>query len=258
VPPATLITIPFSHYCEKARWALDWAGVPYVEQGHVPGFHRVAVRRAGSPRTSVPVLVSGDRVLSDSTDILDFADAQAPSSRKLYPTDAGAKADVEALVADFDKRFGPNIRRVLYFYLLPRRELCFALMDQRTPAGERALPRITFPLLRAGMRRFMSVEEPRAMESKDETLRVLDAMEKRLGGSRPYLVGDRFTAADLTFASLVAPAIMPLEHSIRFPSVDELPGPAADLVRDVQTRPIATYVRRVYREHRPAASPRSP
>src|SRR5258708_6655248 len=67
---ATLVTIPFSHFCEKARWGLDRAGVRYVEEGHMPGFHRLAVRRTGSRRTSVPVLVVDGRAIGDSTEIL--------------------------------------------------------------------------------------------------------------------------------------------------------------------------------------------
>ena len=42
-----LVTIPISHYCEKARWALDRAGMPYREERHVQGIHRLAARRAG-------------------------------------------------------------------------------------------------------------------------------------------------------------------------------------------------------------------
>ena len=30
-----LITIPISHFCEKARWALERAGLPYREERHV-------------------------------------------------------------------------------------------------------------------------------------------------------------------------------------------------------------------------------
>ena len=29
----TLVTIPFSHFCEKARWSLDAAGIAYPEEG---------------------------------------------------------------------------------------------------------------------------------------------------------------------------------------------------------------------------------
>ena len=35
---------------------------------------------------------------------------------------------------------------------------------------------------------------------------VFDSVGERLADGRPYLMGDRFTAADLTFASLSAPA----------------------------------------------------
>jgi glutathione S-transferase len=34
-----LITIPVSHYCEKARWALTKLKLPYVEEAHMPPFH---------------------------------------------------------------------------------------------------------------------------------------------------------------------------------------------------------------------------
>jgi glutathione S-transferase len=40
-----LVTIPISHHCEKARWALERAGIPYREERHVQGIHRIG--RAG-------------------------------------------------------------------------------------------------------------------------------------------------------------------------------------------------------------------
>ena len=57
-----LITIPISRYCEKARWALDRAGVRYRERAHLQGIHSGPARRAGGGST-VPVLVCGDEVL---------------------------------------------------------------------------------------------------------------------------------------------------------------------------------------------------
>jgi glutathione S-transferase len=254
MPAATLVTVPFSHYCEKARWALDWTGVPYVEEGHVPGLHRIAVKRAGSRRTSVPVLVTSDRVLADSTDILEYLDATAPPEKKLYPTDTNGRGEAHALEEEFDERLGPHIRRVLYFHILPRRHLAWGLMDQRTPAWERASLRVIFPLLRAGMRRFMSIDARHAAQSRDEVLRVFDAVERRLQDGRPYLTGDRFTAADLTFAALASPSVLPLEHMIQFPAIELLPEPAATLVRETQARPVGAFLRRMYREHRLAGS----
>mgnify|MGYP001462179660 CR=1 FL=1 len=60
-----LITIGFSHFCEKARWALDRTALEYSEDDHVPLFHWRASFGAGGTRT-VPVLVTPGRVLKDS------------------------------------------------------------------------------------------------------------------------------------------------------------------------------------------------
>jgi len=245
-----LVTIPFSHYCEKARWALDWSGVPYVEEGHVPGLHRIAVKRTGSPRTSVPVLVTADRILADSTEILGYADSLAAPLKKLYPTEAKALGEVRALEAEYDKHLGPHIRRVLYFYLLPNAPSTLTLMDQRTPAWERRLLRVIFPILRIGMRKFMRIDAPSAAASRDQLLRVFDGIDLRLADGRPYLSGDRFTAADLTLAALAGPSIMPPEHIVRYPAAESFPEAAANLLRETQARPVGTYLRRMYRQHR--------
>src|SRR5262249_53263998 len=64
-----LITIPISHYCDRARWGLELAGVPYREERHVQMLHRLALRRAGAGHT-VPVLIADGEMLTDSADIL--------------------------------------------------------------------------------------------------------------------------------------------------------------------------------------------
>ena len=53
---------PFSHYNEKARWALDWKGVPHVRRSYLPGPHMLPVYRLSGQR-SVPVLRAGTEVI---------------------------------------------------------------------------------------------------------------------------------------------------------------------------------------------------
>src|SRR5689334_24896004 len=78
---ARLVTIPISHFCEKARWALDRAGVQYAEERHLQLLHVVFSRRAGGHGT-VPVLVTEDgAVMADSSDILRWCDARGPAER---------------------------------------------------------------------------------------------------------------------------------------------------------------------------------
>src|SRR3954452_12080506 len=79
-----LLTIPISHFCEKARWALDRAGLDYREERHAQGIHQVVARRAGGGKT-MPVLVAEEGVFPDSEDIVRYADRELPPERQLFP-----------------------------------------------------------------------------------------------------------------------------------------------------------------------------
>ena len=57
---------PIRHYCEKARWALERAGIPFTEERHVQGIHRIASKRAGGHGTT-PVLVTPEGAIGESS-----------------------------------------------------------------------------------------------------------------------------------------------------------------------------------------------
>ena len=132
--PARLVAIPISHYCEKARWALDRAGVAYREERHIQVVHRIAARRAGGGNT-VPVLVTADGVFAQSADILAYADRHTEPAARLYPEDPAQRAEVVALARDFDADLGPQGRRWMYFHILPRRDLGRAYNCTGVPHG---------------------------------------------------------------------------------------------------------------------------
>lgn len=82
-----------SHYCEKARWALERAGLAYREERHVQAIHWIAARRAGGGRT-VPVLVTPEGALGESEEILVWADERTSPEHRLFPADPGERAEV--------------------------------------------------------------------------------------------------------------------------------------------------------------------
>jgi glutathione S-transferase len=247
--PATLITIPISHYCEKARWALERAGVFYRERAHVQVIHRVAALRAGGGKT-VPVLVCSAGVLSESADILAYADAQAPADRRLYPDDRDLAAEVRKLEWELDERFGPHGRRWMYFRLRDRRDLALAYGCTGVPAWERRLLPLAYPLMIGIVSRVLDVTPANARESESEVRAVFDAVDERLSDGRPYLCGDRFTAADLTFSALSSPVLVPPGYGVPLPQPDELPEPAAALVRELRERPAGRHALAMYRDER--------
>jgi glutathione S-transferase len=247
--PCDLITIPISHYCEKARWALDRAGVAYRERAHLQMIHWAAVRRAGGG-TTVPVLVCGDRVLADSADIVDEADARAPPDRRLYPDDPGAAAEVRALERDFDERLGPHARRWMYNGVRGRRDLALAYGCAGVPAWERQSLRLAYPVLARGIDHFLNVTPANAERSEAEVRAVFDSVAQRLGDGRPFLCGESFTAADLTFAALAAAVLMPPGYGVPLPQPDELPAAAATVVRELRAHPAGAHAMAMFRDER--------
>jgi glutathione S-transferase len=71
-----------------------------------------------------------------------------------------------------------------------------------------------------------------------------------LADGRKYLTGDRFGAADITFAALAAPAVCPPEYAVPLPRLEDLPAGAAAVIRKVQDTPAAAFCLRMYREER--------
>jgi glutathione S-transferase len=244
-----LITIPFSHYCEKARWALERAGVAFHESGHLPVLHILPVRRAGGKRT-VPVLVVGGRAIDDSTDILQWADRKAPPGRRLYGDSDAERREIEALEDFFDNKLGPDTRRWAYFYILPRKDVLLGLAGRGVPRWESAVLPALLPIARPIMRRAMNITEDGALRSRDRIDAAFERVASLLEGGRPFLVGARPSAADITFASLAAPVVVPPQYGAELPAPDALHPEATERMKAWQQHPAGQFALRIYREHR--------
>src|SRR5210317_1094815 len=84
-----LYLFAISHYCEKARWALDRAGIDYELHHLAPGLHRRFAKKHGLPRSSVPILQSGDTLIQDSSAIVDWAQQHRAADAPSLAADSG-------------------------------------------------------------------------------------------------------------------------------------------------------------------------
>jgi glutathione S-transferase len=242
-----LITIPFSHYCEKARWALDATGLPYREEPHAPVAHLRATRTVGGK--TVPVLVHGDTVLRDSTDIALHADSLAPPERRLVPIQADPRARVLAIEHELDETLGVDARLLAYWHVLgdaaSLRAFAERMLGLRAPLARRVIA----PVFRALIFRYYRVSRDAASRAEAR----VRATFARLGdavSAEGYLVGNRFTLADLTFAALSAPLLGPPEHPVTGRVGGAPASRAAALRTDLSATPAGQHALRVYREHR--------
>jgi glutathione S-transferase len=243
-----LITIPMSHYCEKARWALELANVPYIEERHLQAFHYIySLGSSGS--VTVPVLITEKEKIKDSTDILKWASDRMPEASRLYPE--GARKEIEEFEEFLDEVFGPSGRLWMYTYMLKKIDLLLRYSKAHgIPDYEIRLMAILFPLFKPFANHRLKMTSASRRESKETVDGILDKVAAQLG-QRKYLFGDRFTAADLTFAALSASVLLPEEYGVRLPQLIELDPEMAEQIRIWRSHPAGVFAARLYEENRP-------
>ncbi len=260
-----LVTICFSHYNERARWALDYHGLEYRERPCMPLLHIAGVLFATrgklgstdrvSTRFSTPVLVRDDgSTLHDSGAILRWADERrATEDTTLYP--AEHRDEIEAFEGRMHDRLGPHGRRLVYHHLLPQPALLNQLATDNVGAGQAALFKLARPIASGFIGDRLQLDPEGVARSMDVTRAELDAVDEMLLDGRPYLFGDRFTAADLTFASMATPLLLPTEFGAKLPGHDELPDEARAMLEEHRDRPSVRHARRMFAEHRRPCRP---
>ena len=248
-PSIRLITFPVSHYCEKARWALTRLNIPYIEERHAPLFHRFVTRQLGG--TSVPILVTKTDILTDSTDILKYLDATAPDDAKLYPTDAEQRQQVEELEEIFDTQLGTLTRVWAYSYTLSQPQPASARFTEGVPLLEKALFPVVFPLVRLAIRRQLQISSEYAAQAYVQIQQIFEKVGNLLADGRSYLVSDRFSAADLTFAALSTPAVRPPEYgspTLEYSNLEKLPAKMAAQVQAFRDMAAGQFALRLWRD----------
>ena len=243
-----LVTIRYSHYCEKARWALERARIEFVEEPHVPIISWIGTLGNRGNRTA-PVFVANGKTYSESTDILRYADTHG-SADKLFPKD---DAEVARLEERYDRYLGPTARRAVYddVLRLPRAQLA-ELLGKDAPRWEQRAARIATPFFGGMIRRGLRVTPNEVERSKKMVETIFAEVEALLKDGRRYLTGDAFTAADLTFAALASVIVFPDGYARYALPLAELPSNIKDIVHRHRDRPAGRFILRMYAEHRDA------
>ena len=252
-----LVTIPISHYCEKARWGLERAGLDYREERHVQGIHRLAARRAGGGST-VPVLVTPEQSIGESRQILEWIDGRVALERRLYPHDERSRVEVGRLCERFDDVLGPTARRLIYVHMLRDRPLALRFNNDGVPAWEQRTIRYAWPAMQLLIKRVLEIGPRSEQEDERAVWRELDFVAGILADGRPYLCGERFTAADLTFAALVAAVVVPPTYGVALPQPPEMRPELAALVERAREHPAGAYALSLFAERAAQSDEGSP
>jgi glutathione S-transferase len=237
-----------SHYAEKVRWGLDLKRVPHIRHSLFPGPHLGRIKPM-TGQTAVPVLELDGKILVDSTRILEALDSAFPEPR-IYPASSAQHERAVALERFLDEELGVDLRQWFYFMLLPHTATITAMFAGHSTRPQRLLLRAMFPAVRPLMKRSMKIYPIEAAAARERAIAAMDRIARELEPSG-YLVGDRFSAADLTAAALLSPLLMPKEAPYEWPA--HLPANFAGARKELSAHPVFKWAQEIYARHRGAS-----
>lgn len=234
-----------SHYCEKARWALDYKGVPYQPQNLLPGPHVKLIKNI-APDASVPVLTINGQVIQGSDSIIDYLD-QSIQDRPLTPAAENEEKQAREWESFLEQNIGDPLRCLLYHELLEHKQKMIAALSYGSKWYGKYLYQLIYPRLKQRIRTGMKVNARTAAKARQQVsdgVRQLD----EITGKQNYLVGNSFSRADLTAASLLAPLVWP-ENSF-FIWTEDQPEAITTFRDRFKETPTFDWTNRIYQSHR--------
>ncbi|MBM4358468.1 MAG: glutathione S-transferase C-terminal domain-containing protein, partial [Deltaproteobacteria bacterium] len=161
-----------------------------------------------------------------------------------------------ALEERSDTKLGPATRALAYAILMPEKDAFLKAVRAGVPPAEaRALALLRRPIV-ALMRKGLRLDERTRAWSEGRVRELFREVDALLADGRRYLCGERFTAADLTFAALADPVVDRNDDGRARHRTSDAPRELARLRREFRASPAGELVARLYRDerHRVAAS----
>jgi glutathione S-transferase len=206
------------------RWALDYKRVRHVRRAVTPALQELRARRLRAGRT-LPILQVNGRAIGDSTRIIEEIERRWPEP-PLYPSDPEERGRALELEEYFDESCGPDLRRVLFNDNLAEPEKFLGMLYG--PDHPRlGLLKALSPVLAPVVKWRYEIQPDRVAHSREVVRAALHKVEAEAGPGG-YLVGDSFTVADLTAASILALVVVPPE----FPYIKLHPDERATQFRE--------------------------
>ena len=211
----------------------------------MPYIHLLTLPR-NLPGTTVPVLLDGGDVVQGSGRIMDYLDNRYPS-RSLTPDnekDRQACIEIEKVLG---KKLGVSIRQIFYARLHSNFDYLYYCFTYSMPISKRIFFPLLFPLLRNKIHQFYVISDKHVDQGKRDFESAMNELETILK-EQNYLVGEKFSRADVSIASMLSILVMPTQQPFPWKDIPDSETKAYfELFHD---HPVTHWVRKMYEDQR--------
>jgi len=223
-----LLDMYASPWCERVRWTFKFKGVPLEKQTYQPGPADEEKVKKLTGQAQVPVLLVNGTAIPDSGNILAWLESHK-SEPSLIPNSEKERAQVMMWEELMDGVLGPQARMLIIGHFLRAND------SELQKAGQYFAQKCQY--------------SPYAEEhAKVKVERLLNILKYALDGRR-YMVGDGFTLADVTAASMLLLVNPPPDELFLFPAAMR-PMYTVPITQHAAFAPVFAWRDEIYRKHR--------
>lgn len=238
---------------EIARWVLDWNDIAYHDQPHAPLLcDNVINKMTGTSGTrNSPVLINTDTLIYSADSLVQYVDNRSLPQKRLIPCEEAKRKEVLDLYRLFTTFYDDNVTAYVYLQLLANKKLANDFFTQQAPFGEKLRYKLSYKSLTGKLTKTCDLTAKPASERLKAISEVFDKVDNLLSDGRKYLTGDKFTIADMAFAAISGPFVLPDEYGGAITKISEIPDSFRLTVNEFRSRPAGQFILRLYHDHRP-------
>lgn len=243
----TLYQFPLSHFCEKARWLLDYKELDFVAHNLIPGVHR-AFSQLKTGQNTLPILKDHEDWIADSTQIALYLDDKYPEHGLLR---YDPKLREQALeINEIGNELGIYVRRWVLAHIMSESDESLEIM-----IGEkgylRKFSKFSKPIMKKLVANGYKVNSEKVEIASTRINEMMTQLNEILIDNHGrYLVGDRLGLADISICSMLAP-LLELSGT---PWEREYSEPVSETYHQFKNTllemPLGQYVKRIYETER--------
>jgi glutathione S-transferase len=248
-----LVTLLPAIEVDLGRWLLHLWQIDYDEHPHAPIFHVLALFWYGVGPKGYPLFIRDGQKYSTVKVMVEKFDPLTAPEHRLVPDATSEKAlhdEVMKLRQEFHAEIGSGSRTWAYFNLLPHKKLTWPSFTAGVPWWETFFLSFGYGVIKLLMSMAIGLGAKAAEQGLDKVRADFDRCEEMLSDGRQYLVGDRLTLADLTFATAGAPMVLANGYGGHLPTIEQVPPEMRSIIAELRARPAGAYIQRIYDEHR--------
>jgi glutathione S-transferase len=226
----------------------------YKDEPHAPILSAAIINKLTGQQglNNNPVLIKTDALIYSTDSIVKYFDQRSLPSKRLVPAHPQKKKEVVDLYNLFNGDYEYAISRYVYSLMIPNRGFATSVITKRIPWSEKLTCKLNYTSLSGALQKELNLNESTPGERLDYIKTIIKKVDDLLSDRRRYLTGDNLTLADIAFASVSAPLIVPYEFGGVVPEINDTPDELRKAINELRTTAAGQFVLRLYYEDRPS------